>query len=86
VKRGWVENMLCRRVLRKGPHGVQRVVVVPPNEKLVLLVKYTVTVAACLSGLEVVHVVVLHSWNSEVFAAITGLVGTVSGVIVSHRV
>ena len=82
----WIKTALTRRISRKGPRGRVRVVTVPPDHRLILLVKYTVAVAVCLSGLEVVHVVVLHSWNSEVFAAITGLVGTVSGVIVSHRV
>jgi uncharacterized membrane protein YjjP (DUF1212 family) len=85
VKRGWVENMLCRRVLRKGPHGVQRVLV-QPDERLVLYVKFMLGAAVCLSALEVACLGFLGTWNSEVFAAITGLVGTVSGVIVSHRV
>jgi len=81
----WIKTALTRRVSRKNPRGRVRVVVVEPNEKLVLLVKYTLAVAVCLSGLEVVHVVVLRCWNSEVFAAITGLIGTVSGVMISHR-
>jgi hypothetical protein len=27
----------------------------------------------------------LHSWNSEVFAAITGLIGTVMGIFVGQK-
>jgi hypothetical protein len=27
----------------------------------------------------------LHSWNSEVFAGITGLVGTVTGVLIGRH-
>ena len=70
---------------RKGPRGRVRVVTVLPNEKLVLLVKFSLAMTVCLSALEVAHLAVLHSWNSEVFAGITGLIGTVSGVMISHR-
>jgi len=42
----------------------------------------------CLIGLialEVVHMVYFRSWNSEVFSAITGLIGTITGVFISRR-
>jgi hypothetical protein len=82
----WIKTALTRRVSRKGPSGRVRVITVPPNEKLVLLVKFSLVMTVCLSGLEIAHLLMLHSWNSEVFAGITSLIGTVSGVIVSHRV
>jgi hypothetical protein len=28
----------------------------------------------------------LHTWNSEVFSAITGLIGLVTGIFIGHRV
>jgi hypothetical protein len=82
----WIKTALTRRISRKDVRGRVRVVTVPPNEKLVLLVKFSLAMTVCLSALEVAHLAVLHSWNSEVFAGITSLIGTVSGVIVSHRV
>jgi hypothetical protein len=39
----------------------------------------------CLSGLEVAHMAFLGSWSSEIFAAITGLIGTVSGVLITQH-
>ena len=30
---------------------------------------------ALMSGLELAHIAFLHSWNAEIFAAITGLSG-----------
>ena len=56
-----------------------------PNEKLVYAVKFAITMTVCLSGLEVAHMAFLGSWNSEVFAAITGLSGTVMGIFVGQK-
>jgi len=39
----------------------------------------------CFSGLELAHVLLLGSWNSEVFSAITGLSGTISGIFVGQK-
>jgi hypothetical protein len=38
-----------------------------------------------LSGLQVLHVVYFGVWNSEVFSAITGLIGTVTGIFVGNK-
>jgi tetrahydromethanopterin S-methyltransferase subunit E len=39
----------------------------------------------CLTTLEVAHVIFLGKWNSEVFAAITGLSGTVIGIFMGQK-
>jgi len=59
--------------------------VIEPNEKLVLGVKFAISMTVCLSALEVAHMAFLGKWNSEVFAAITGLSGTVIGVFVGQK-
>jgi len=56
-----------------------------PNEKLVLGVKFAIGMTVCLSALEVAHMAFLGSWSSEVFAAISGLSGTVFGVFVRQK-
>jgi len=40
----------------------------------------------CLSCLEVAHMAFLHSWNSEIFVAISSLVTFVSGIIIGQKV
>jgi hypothetical protein len=40
----------------------------------------------CFSGLEIAHLAFLGSWNSEIFATITGLSGTVMGIFVGQKV
>jgi hypothetical protein len=82
---GWVRKALTRKLIRTSPRGKEQIIVVEPNEKLVLLVKFALGITLCLTGLEVASIIVLHSWNSEVFATITGLIGTVSGVLIGSN-
>jgi hypothetical protein len=56
-----------------------------PNEKLVLGVKFGIVMTICLSILEVTHMAFMGTWNSEIFAAITGLSGTVMGIFVGQK-
>ena len=76
----WVKRALARKSVSRG-----RVTAEDPNEKLVWGVKFAVGMTLCLSGLEVAHMAFLGSWNSEVFAAITGLAGTVTGIFVGQK-
>jgi CHASE2 domain-containing sensor protein len=40
---------------------------------------------ACLTGLEIAYMAFMHTWNIEVFAAIAGLIGTVTGIFVGRQ-
>jgi hypothetical protein len=80
----WVKKALTRTLTQKGlRRGTP--VLVEPNPKLVLLVKFSFVVIGCLVALETANLAFLHSWNSEVFAAISGLIGTVTGVLIGHH-
>ena len=56
-----------------------------PDERLVLAVKFLICLLFSMTGLEVAHLVVLHTWNSEVFAGITGLAGTLTGLVMGQK-
>ncbi len=75
-----IKRALSRKCVQRG-----RAVVEEPDEKLVWGVKFAIGMAACLSGLEVAHLAFLGIWNSEIFAAITGLIGTVTGIFVGKK-
>jgi len=81
----WIKKALTRTVARKGSRGKTEVIVLQSNEKLVLGVKFAIGMTVCLSALEIAHMAFLGSWNSEIFAAITGLIGTVSGVLIGQH-
>lgn len=80
----WIKKALTRRVESKGT-GRRQIIIVEPDARLVLLVKFSLGMTTSLCLLETVHLVFLKSWNSEVFAAITGLAGTVTGVLVGRH-
>jgi len=81
---GWIRRALTRRRPRRGsrdiPDKAEEV-----DERLVILVKFALGMTACLAAIEIANLVVLRAWNSEVFAAITGLIGTVSGIFIAQK-
>jgi len=83
--RDMIKRALTRTLTRKGPRGKREIIVVEPNEKLVLGVKFAIAMTACLSALEIAHMAFLGKWNSEIFASITGLSGTVMGIFIGQK-
>ena len=81
----WIKKALTRTVARKGSRGKTEIIIVQPNEKLVYAVKFAIGMTVCLSALEISHMAFLGSWSSEVFAGITGLIGTVSGILIGQK-
>lgn len=76
---------LFRRALARKRVYRGRVILEEPNPKLVWGVKFAVAMIGFLSGLELLHVLYFGIWNSEIFSAITGLIGTVSGVLIGNN-
>ena len=75
-----IKRALTRRRVQRG-----RLVSEEPNEKLVWGVKFAIGMTGCLTALEVAHMAFLGSWSSEIFAAITGLSGTITGIFVGQK-
>jgi hypothetical protein len=75
-----IKRALTRRRIQRG-----RLVSEEPNEKLVWGVKFAIGMTGCLTALEVAHMAFLGSWSSEIFAAITGLSGTITGIFVGQK-
>jgi hypothetical protein len=75
-----IRRALTKRRMQRGHWIVEE-----PNEKLLLGAKFVIGMTAFLSSLELAHLVILHSWNTEIFAAITGLSGTVIGLFVGQK-
>jgi hypothetical protein len=79
-----IKKALTRKIsVKRGRE--EQILEVTPSERLVLGVKFAIVMTLILSTLEVAHMVFLGSWSSEIFAAITGLIGTVSGVLISQH-
>ncbi|MCW4010628.1 MAG: hypothetical protein NWF05_08415 [Candidatus Bathyarchaeota archaeon] len=76
----WVKRALTRRKTNKT--ATKNAV---PSERLVLGVKFGIAFTFCLSAVEIAHLALLGTWNSEVFAAVTGLAGTIMGILISQK-
>jgi hypothetical protein len=77
----WIKRALTRRTTDKSTIAEE----VPPSERLVLGVKFAIAFTFSLTALEIAHLALLRTWNSEVFAAITGLAGTITGILISQK-
>jgi uncharacterized protein YqgC (DUF456 family) len=60
-------------------------VIVPPNEHLIIGIIFAIMALIVLTILEIAHLVFLKTWNSEIFAALTSIIGTILGVFISQK-
>jgi hypothetical protein len=74
-----------RALTRKRRFPGHPLLIEEPNDNLVLGVKFAIGMTAFMSALELAHLIVLHTWNPEVFAVIAGLAGTVIGLFVGQK-
>jgi hypothetical protein len=81
----WVRRALTRKVARSSVRGEGKVTVIQPDEKLVYATKFALGMTACLTTLEIAYIAFMHSWNSEVFSAITGLSGVIVGIFMGAK-
>jgi hypothetical protein len=83
----FVKKALTRRITNKTilAQNAGAVLTLEPDERLVLGTKFAIAFTFCLSAIEIANLAVMHSWNSEVFAAITGLAGTIMGILISQK-
>jgi len=58
---------------------------IPPDPRLLIGVKFTITMTIILSALEIAHIAFLGKWNSEIFSAITALTGTITGIFLTQK-
>lgn len=71
-----VQSDVHREKTRKKASRVQ----IPPSEKLVYGVYFAIAALFCLTILQAVHMLVLRTFSSEIFASITLVIGTILGV------
>jgi hypothetical protein len=81
-----LRKLLTRRIIIQNPRGKKtRELTLEPDEKLVYGVKLVLGMTGFLSAVEVASMAFLHTWNSEVFASITGLIGLMTGILISQK-
>ncbi len=71
--------------LQTGKRKKLQRIEVPPSERLVLGICFAIAALIGLVIIEVAHMAFLGAWNSEIFSAITALIGTILGVFISRK-
>lgn len=83
--RKMIQRALRKTVwIQKGRKG-QKQVQIQPNENLVYGVGFAIAALAGLIVLEIAYMAFFRAWNAEIFAAITGLIGTITGIFISQK-
>jgi len=78
--KNWIRESLTRVTMKRGKR-----VEVPPSKRLLYSMYVATGSLVSLVALEIAHIAFLGAWNSEIFAAITALIGTISGVFLSQK-
>ena len=78
-------DLIKRALTRRHRVPGRPVILEEPDETLVYAVKFVMVTIGCLSGLEIAHVAFLRTWNGEVFSAITGLIGIITGIFFGRK-
>ena len=78
-------SIIKRALTRRRQVRGRAALIEEPDPRLVLGVEFAIGMTLCLSGLEVVHIAFLGTWNSEIFAAITCLTGAIIGLFVGKK-
>jgi hypothetical protein len=78
--RKWIRRALTRRIVFK-----RRTVKVEPSDSLVYGMCFAIAALISLTILEAVYILVLRSFNTEIFAAITFVIGTILGAFFGQR-
>lgn len=74
-----------RKALRKTLHFRGKTVVEDPSERLVYGISFAIVALLSLTVLEAVHIVYIRSFSSEIFAAISMVVGTILGAFFGQK-
>jgi len=78
----FIKRALTRRIPVKGR---RKQIELEPSTKLVYGMYFAIASLISLTILEAMYIIVLRSFSSEIFSAITGLIGTIVGVFVTSK-
>jgi len=81
----FVKKALTRTFAVKGSRGKTQHVEIPPNQKLVYGIYFAITALIGLIILQVAHMAFLRTWNTEIFAGITFIIGTILGAFFGQK-
>jgi len=82
----WLKKALTKKITVKTTQKHKpKTITIQPNPKLIIGIKFTIATTITLTALQIAHMTILHTWNSEIFSAITATTGTITGTLISQK-
>jgi hypothetical protein len=83
--RNIIKQALARRVCVEGSRGRTRIIEVQPSQKLLYGIYFAFAALIALTALEITHIIILQTFNSEIFAAVSLVIGTILGAFFGQK-
>jgi len=80
-----MSNFFKKALTRTMRVSRNREIQVPPSQRLLYAVYFSLGMTAILTILEIIHLTVLGTWNPEIFTVIAGLVGNITGIFLTQK-
>ena len=77
--RNWLQKAFTRKIVVEGRRGKTRSKLEAPSARLILGVEFAIIALVSLTALEAIHMLVVKAFSSEIFAAISLVIGTILG-------
>jgi len=82
--RNIIKQALARKITVKS-HGKTQLIEVPPSQKLLYGMYFALVALIALTILEAIHILVVKAFSSEIFSAISLIIGTILGALFSQK-
>lgn len=83
--RRWIRDALTTEYERSGRGKKIEMIVREPSKRAVFAVYLAIVLLTLLSLLEALHLLILHSFNTEIFSLLTTVTGALLGFFFSYK-
>ena len=79
----WIEKALTKvEYVQSGKTKKLQRIEIPPSRMLVFGVQFCFIALIVLGAIEIVYIVVMHDFNEAVFSTMSGIIGTILGILI----
>jgi hypothetical protein len=82
----WIKKALTRRIsVKVARNRKPKIVLIKPSQRLVYGIIFAIIALIALTVLAALHMIVVKTFSSEIFAAITLVIGTILGAFFGQK-
>ena len=81
----FIKRALTKTIQIRTAQGNTQQLELPPDKKLLYGMYFALVALVMLTALETTYMIVFQTFNNEIFAAMTGLIGTIMGILISQK-